>query len=94
MKPHCQSSNLVSLKPTSGNLLVNQKRLTNNPKLIAIDQKLSTDTYFENSQLRDLRYLSDNPRFKHGDALSLTQKRVTAHKSLKRLETPNLGSLI
>ena len=38
--------------------------------------------------------MSDNPRFKHGDALSLNQKRLTAHKLLKRLETPNLGSLI
>ena len=37
--------------------------------------------------------MSDHTRFKHGDALSLNQKRLTAHKLLKRLETPNLGSV-
>ena len=36
---HFQSSNLVYATHTSGNLLVIQKRLTNNPKLIAIAQK-------------------------------------------------------
>ena len=39
MKPHCQFGNLVQTILVSGNLLVIQKRLTNNPKLIAIDQK-------------------------------------------------------
>lgn len=50
--------------------------------------------YIECSQLIDGEFRSDHPRFKHGDALSLNQKRLTAHKSLKRLETPNLVSLI
>ena len=36
---HFQSSNLVYKIHTSGNLLVDQKRATNNPKIIAIDQK-------------------------------------------------------
>ena len=53
-----------------------------------------TGSYFENSQLIDGEFsMSDHTPFKKGDALSLTQKRVIAHKLLKRLETPNLDSL-
>ena len=38
--------------------------------------------------------MSGNPRFKHGDAPSLNQKRLTAHKLLKRLDNSILTSLI
>ena len=38
MKPHCQFGKVVQTILVSDNLLVIQKRLTNNPKLIAITQ--------------------------------------------------------